>query len=77
MDQAIMTQTVKVQAELPVDLFNALKELAIRRGVSANTIVQQAIRTEKLLADNVAPDDKVLITKKNNTVQQILFEKLK
>lgn len=72
-----MAETVRVQADISRELFEALKELANRRGVTANTVIQQAIRSEKLLADNVGPDDTVLITKKDNTVQQVLFEKLK
>ena len=43
--------TVPVTANLSKDLFDALVELANQRGVSANTVLQQAIATEKYLSD--------------------------
>ena len=77
MDQGAMTDTVKVQAEISEELFSALKELAAKRGVTANTVLQQAIATEKLLADNIGADDKVLIAKPDKSMRQVIFEKLK
>jgi hypothetical protein len=67
--------SVNIEAELPRELFEALRELAIRRGLDANTVLQQAIQTEKLLADNVGIDDEVLIKKANNSYSRVLFER--
>jgi hypothetical protein len=67
--------SVSIEAELPRELFEALKELALRRGLDANTVLQQAIQTEKLLADNVGIDDEVLIKKSNNSYSRVLFER--
>ena len=66
---------ISVEAELPRELFEALRELATRRGVDANTVLQQAIKTEKLLADNVGVEDEVLIRKSNNSYARVLFER--
>ena len=74
-EQDIGSDSVSVEAELPAELFEALKELAARRGVDANTVLQQAIKTEKLLADNVGVDDEVLIRKSNNSYSRVLFER--
>jgi predicted transcriptional regulator len=46
--------------------------LAQQRGVSASTIIQQAIATEKLISDNVSEKDDLLI-KKGDTFQKITF----
>ncbi|KMO12301.1 hypothetical protein SQ03_24680 [Methylobacterium platani JCM 14648] len=64
-----------MQAELPKSTFDALKELAERRGVDANTVLQQAIETEKLLSDHVGVDDKVLIERPNKTYARVIFSK--
>lgn len=67
--------TVKVSADLTPELLRDLKELAVRRGLSANQVLQQAISTEKLFADSVGKGDKVLIHRPNNTTQQVLFSR--
>lgn len=66
--------TVQIQAEVTPEQFAALKELANRRGVDANTVLQQAITTEKLIADNVTKGDELLI-KKGDTVSRVIFRK--
>ena len=53
----------------------ALKDLANRRGIDANAVLQQAIATEKLLADNVGPGDDLLIKKTDNTYSKVIFKK--
>lgn len=70
-----VSQLVSVEAELAPDAFEALKDLAEKRGLSANTVLQQAINTEKLLADNVGLDDEVLIKKSDNTYSKVLFNR--
>ncbi len=67
--------SVQIQAQVTPDQFQALKDLADRRGVDANTVLQQAITTAKLIDDNVAPGDDLLIRKKDNTFSKILFRK--
>jgi predicted transcriptional regulator len=62
--------------ELDEQHIKALQELATRRGMDANTIIQQAIVTEKLIADNVGKDDDLLIKKGDNSFQKIVFDKL-
>lgn len=63
-------------AEYKVDLSDEdlarLADLAKRRGVSANTVIQQALATEKLIADNVEPTDELLI-KKGDSFKKITF----
>lgn len=58
--------------ELTDELIQALQELAKRRGLDANTIIQQAITTEKLIADNVGKGDDLLI-KKGDKFEKIVF----
>jgi predicted transcriptional regulator len=50
-----------------------ITELAKKRGVSASTIIQQAVSTEKLIADNVAPNDDLLI-KSGDKFKKFTFE---
>jgi hypothetical protein len=70
-----LDQTIKVRAELSPETFEAVKALAALRGVDANTIVRQAIHTEKLIADNMKPGDELLIKKADGTFQKVLFGK--
>lgn len=67
--------TVTVQAELSKSAFDALKELARRRGVDANTALQQAIATDKLISDHVGINDKLLIEKPDKTYSRVIFSK--
>ncbi|KPF62381.1 hypothetical protein IP88_14860 [alpha proteobacterium AAP81b] len=68
-----MLDTVQVTANLSREVFEQLKSLAARRGIDANTALAQAIGTEALLADNVGPDDQVLIRKPDNRVSKVNF----
>jgi hypothetical protein len=69
-----MAKTEKYEVELSPENIEALKSLATRRGMDANTIIQQAIATEKLIADNVGENDDLLI-KKGDKFQKIVFDK--
>lgn len=51
----------------------AIAELAQLRGVDANTVIQQAVATEKLIADNVGVDDELLI-KKGSEIRKVVFK---
>lgn len=62
------------KVELSEEVIKALQELARRRGLDANTIIQQAITTEKLIADNVGKDDDLLI-KKGDSFKKIVFDR--
>lgn len=63
-------------AEYKVDLtdeqIKMLQDLAAKRGVDANTIIQQAITTEKLISDNVDPADDLLI-RKGDKFKKVVF----
>ena len=61
--------------ELSEEDIRALQELATRRGLDANTIIHQAIATEKLIADSVGKDDDLLI-KKGDSFEKIVFDRL-
>jgi len=69
-----MAKTEKYEVELSPENIEALRSLATRRGMDANTIIQQAIATEKLIADNVGEDDDLLI-KKGDKFQKIVFDR--
>jgi hypothetical protein len=64
-------KTIPVTAELPESLYNALVELANKRGVSANTVLQQAVETEKYLSDKEGQGAKVLIEEQDKTLKRI------
>ncbi len=64
-----------VTVQLSDDDLQKLAELAKQRGVDANTVHQQAISTEKLIADNVQDGDDLLIKKKDNSYSRIVFSK--
>jgi hypothetical protein len=64
----------EISAELSAEDIAALTTLAAKRGVSANTVLQQAIATEKLLDQNVSPNDKVIIKKSDNAGIELVFK---
>jgi hypothetical protein len=64
-------EKVQVSAELPKTLLDTLEELAKERGVSANTVLQQAIQTEKFFADTVAAGKKVLLQNNDKSMEQV------
>ena len=66
--------TVKVTAELPKELFDALVQLAKDRGISPNTIVQEAIAREKYFSDQEASGASILI-EKDQTFKKLLRKK--
>ena len=66
---------VNITASLPQAQLDQLVALAGRRGLSANTVLQQAIATETLLSGVVDEGDKVVIQKPDNTTQQVIFTK--
>jgi hypothetical protein len=66
---------VPVTANLSREVYDQLVSIAARRGVDANTALMQAIGTEALFADNVGPNDKVLIRKPDNSVLKFNFAK--
>ena len=63
----------QVTADLTDEQYQALLDIASKRGVDANTALQQAISTEKLIADNVNPSDDLLIKRSDNQVTKINF----
>ena len=63
--------TVPVTAQLSQEVFNALVQLAKERGVSANTVLQQAIAREKYLSDIEAGGASVLIEEKDKTFKKL------
>ena len=65
-------EPVKITADLSKELFDALVELAKQRGVSANTVLQDAIAREKFLSDKEASGASILIEEKNKTFKKVL-----
>jgi hypothetical protein len=59
--------------ELNSDDLLKLSELAGRRGIDANTVLKQAIATEKLISDNVNKGDKLLIRKADDSYKEIIM----
>ncbi len=66
-------KTVPIKGELPESLYNALVELANKRGVSANTVLQQALTTEKYLDEKEAAGGSVLIEERpGGTIKRVI-----
>jgi predicted transcriptional regulator len=62
------------KVDLTDDQVRALQELARRRGLKMNEVLQQAISTEKLIADNVEDGDDLLI-KKGDRFKKVVFDR--
>jgi hypothetical protein len=62
---------VPVTANLSRSLYDALVRLAEERGVSANTVLQQAIAREKYLSDKEGSGASVLIEEKDKSIKKI------
>ena len=67
-------ETVTVSSTLPKDLFDALVELAKKRGVSASTVLQDALAREKYFADKEASGASILIEEKDKTLKKVVRE---
>ena len=65
-------EPVKITADLSKDLFDTLIELAKQRGVSANTVLQDAIAREKYFSDKEASGASILIEEKDKTFKKVL-----
>lgn len=64
-------KTVPIKAELPESLYNALVELAQQRGVSANTVLQQALQTEQYLAGKESQGAQILIEERDKSIKRV------
>lgn len=65
----------KVTVELSEDEIKSVLAQAKARGVSANTIIQEAVSTQKVISENVGEDDELLIKKKGERYQKVVFKK--
>ena len=63
----------QVTANLTDQQYNDLVEIARERGLDANTVLQQAIATEKLISQNVSPEDDLVIRRPNKTETKFEF----
>lgn len=59
--------------QLTDDEFRTVHILASKRRTKPNAVMQQALATEKLLADNMGPEDELLIKKRNGEMQKVIF----
>ena len=66
---------VPITAELSEQALRTLEELAKKRGVSANTVLEQAIVTEKFLSDKQDAENKVLIERKDRSLEQVILNR--
>ena len=64
-------ETVTVSSTLPKSLFDALVELAKKRGVSANTVLQDAIAREKYFSEKEASGASILIEEKDKSLKKV------
>jgi hypothetical protein len=64
-------ETVTVSSTLPKSLFDVLVELAKKRGVSANTVLQDAIAREKYFSEKEASGASILIEEKDKSLKKV------
>lgn len=62
-----------VTVELSPELLKAIGVMAKQRGVDANTVLQQAIVTEKFLDNEIRAGGKVLVEKPDRTFRLVTF----
>lgn len=67
-----MDDLIAINARVSKDQYDSLVELARQRGVSANTVLQQAIAREKLLSDKEQSGGIVLVQEKDKTFKKII-----
>lgn len=65
-------ETVSITAKMSKELFDALVSLAEKRGVTANTVLQDAITREKYLSDKEDSGATVLIEEKDKSFKKLL-----
>ena len=68
-------EKVVITAELPQSLLDKLVELANKRGVSANTVLQQAIEAEKFLDDKTESGSKILVEDAGKVIRQVIVKR--
>lgn len=64
----------EVKATLTEEEMLMLYELARKRGVDPNTVLQQAISTEHILASNIGPNDKLQIKHSDSSISNVELE---
>jgi hypothetical protein len=64
----------KVTVDLSEEDLKAILAQAKARGVSPNTIIQEAVTTQKVITENVGENDDLLI-KKGDRFQKVVFRK--
>ncbi|HEX8573344.1 MAG TPA: hypothetical protein VF759_11400 [Allosphingosinicella sp.] len=64
----------KVTVDLSEEDIKSVLAQAKARGVSANTIIQEAVTTQKVISENVGEKDDLLI-KKGDRFQKVVFKK--
>jgi len=62
---------VTVTAELPQSMLDALVKLANKRGVNANTVIQQAVLNEIFLDEKVTQGGTVLVEDASRTLRKV------
>lgn len=64
---------VKLSVNLPVEVVEALREMAAQRGTTMTETIRRAISTEKYLDDAQAEGAKILIQDPDQTVQRLVL----
>jgi hypothetical protein len=74
--QTPVRQVVKVTANLPLPVFDALQEIARKRGISMTEALRQAISTEKFVEDVLDRGDTIMVeNKEKDVVREVIFKR--
>ena len=64
---------LRVSVNLPENIVETLKQLAVRDSITMTEVIRKAIMTEKLLSDEIKDGNKILIEDQSKKFRQLIF----
>ena len=64
---------LRVSVNLPENIVETLKQLAVRDSITMTEVIRKAIMTEKLLSDEIKDGHKILIEDQSKKFRQLIF----
>ena len=66
-------KTVKISANLSIEVVDTLKSIARKQGISMTEALRRAIGTEKFLLDSEEEGSKILIEDREKRIRQLVL----
>lgn len=73
MSTVLTSKQIKLSANLPVEVAEALRELAERRQTTMTEVLRHAISLEKWVQDQVDQGSKFLVEDKSGRTREVVF----